>query len=208
MIIGIAGRKQCGKDTICNIIRYLNYLKYNQIFKGLEPSAAHFNNMFSDYGDDLIKFSEWEKHAFADALKACSSLILGVDMCCFETEDFKESPTTLNLGMTNREFLQKLGTEIGRNIHPDLWVLYLMQIYESNPDSKWIITDVRFPNEADAIISHGGIVIKVERDTGLDDQHISEHALDDYEHFSYVIKNNGTIDALIDKVKACLGDYI
>ena len=57
-------------------------------------------------------------------------------MCCFETEDFKESPTTLNLGMTNREFLQKLGTEIGRNIHPDLWVLHLMQVYESNPDSK------------------------------------------------------------------------
>ena len=68
MIIGIAGRKQCGKDTICNIIRYLEYLKYNQIFEGLEPSAAHFNNTLNNHEENLIISSEWEKHAFADAL--------------------------------------------------------------------------------------------------------------------------------------------
>ena len=79
--------------------------------------------------------------------------------------------------------------------------------------SKWIITDVRFPNEAQAIKDRGGIVIRVKRP--LDrlgnsklpklkhtsvTQHPSETALDDYD-FDYVIENEGSIDELIQKIK-------
>ena len=79
--------------------------------------------------------------------------------------------------------------------------------------SKWIITDVRFPNEAQAIKDRGGIVIRVKRP--LDrlgnsklpklkhtsvTQHPSETALDDYD-FDYVIENEGSIEELVEKVK-------
>ncbi len=127
--------------------------------------------------------------------------------------------------LTPRKLLQLLGTDCGRNIiHPNIWVNALFADYKQdlyiktnhpiseNLDVKypnWIITDVRFPNEAQAIKDRGGIVIRVERDYILRDvelpfikdaQHPSETALDDYE-FDHVIENDGSLDELIGKVK-------
>lgn len=81
--------------------------------------------------------------------------------------------------LTPRLLLQLLGTQCGRQIiHPNIWVNALFTDYKSifyNPHDKssfkpehlgypnWIITDTRFPNEADAIKRYGGIVIRVER---------------------------------------------
>jgi hypothetical protein len=67
---------------------------------------------------------------------------------------------------------------------------------------NWIITDVRFPNEAESVLDHGGILIRVNRggDTG---NHPSETGLDDWE-FEYTINNNGTIKELINQVRAIL----
>jgi len=83
--------------------------------------------------------------------------------------------------------------------------------------SNWVITDVRFPDEANYIKERGGILIKVVRDSEinrwkkLDDgtheypeEHISETALDNYDKFDYVIDNNGTIEELIIKIKDVL----
>ena len=64
--------------------------------------------------------------------------------------------------------------------------------------SQWLITDTRFPNEADAIKERGGIVVRVDRGLSTGD-HPSETALDDYE-FDYVIPNTGTIEELIEEV--------
>ena len=82
-------------------------------------------------------------------------------------------------------------------------------IHRSFPN--WIITDVRFPNEAKAIKDRGGIVIRVNRTYYTEDKkyiigydpfetHPSETALDDYE-FDYVIENDGSLDELITKIK-------
>ena len=83
---------------------------------------------------------------------------------------------------TPRLLLQLLGTDCGRDIlHPNIWVNALMADYKipSLPDEttfieddtqwikdrspKWIITDVRFPNELEAVKDRGGITIRVNR---------------------------------------------
>lgn len=142
--------------------------------------------------------------------------------------------------LTPRKLLQLLGTECGREIiHPNIWVNALFADYVCDNcgqqecptgeehtgqmiDSSfpnWIITDVRFPNEAQAIKDRGGIVIRVNRfkiitktlPDGTEcsfipnplfdgEEHPSETALDDYE-FDHVIDNNGSIDELIGKIK-------
>ena len=122
--------------------------------------------------------------------------------------------------LTPRKLLQLLGTDCGREIiHPNIWVNALFADYKSgyveqgvgwveteDDYPNWIITDVRFPNEAKAIKDRGGIVIRVNR---LDVDkftanfpqtlHPSETALDDYE-FDRVIDNNGSMEELIEKV--------
>ena len=83
--------------------------------------------------------------------------------------------------------------------------------------SKWIITDVRFPNEVEGIKDRGGIVIRVNRPRKIlgkprllhktESQHPSEAALDDFSDFDYVIENDGSIEDLVDKVRALNLDF-
>ena len=145
--------------------------------------------------------------------------------------------------MTPRLLLQLLGTECGRDIlHPNLWVISLFSKYNSrfsgldivdfskNPpetkqihrteESKWIITDVRFPNELETIKKRGGITIRVNRDVRefkeyfngkewvaksipTDIIHFSETALDNAE-FDYTINNDSSIEDLIHTVSLIL----
>lgn len=62
---------------------------------------------------------------------------------------------------------------------------------------NWLITDVRFPNEAKSIKSRQGFLIRVNRPSvETNDSHESEIALDNYEDFDLVIDNSGTIEDL------------
>ena len=82
--------------------------------------------------------------------------------------------------MTPRLLLQLLGTECGRQIiHPQIWVNSTFADYRSVLSSNhpvddldweprfvypnWIITDMRFPNEAQAIQGKEGLLIRIER---------------------------------------------
>lgn len=81
--------------------------------------------------------------------------------------------------ITPRLLLQILGTQSGRDlIHPNIWVNSLMSEYKESEDyigngghtaypthsyPKWIVTDMRFSNELEAIKSRGGITIRVNR---------------------------------------------
>ena len=72
--------------------------------------------------------------------------------------------------LTPRKILQLLGTDFGRNmIHPDVWINSLFVDYHSGikmsdyTESKWIITDSRFPNDVERVKSLGGICIRVNR---------------------------------------------
>lgn len=66
---------------------------------------------------------------------------------------------------------------------------------------KWVITDTRFPNEADAIKQKGGILIRVTRlGVGPVNDHPSETALDDYDE-DYVVSNVKDYDYLLSQLK-------
>ena len=64
---------------------------------------------------------------------------------------------------------------------------------------NWIITDMRFPNEMEAVQLREGITIRVVRPGTTVGTHPSETALDNAE-FDYEIINDGYIADLIDKV--------
>jgi len=119
---------------------------------------------------------------------------------------------------TIRSFLQEIGTNAMRNvIHPDIWVNALMNKYAYNnpifyeggvesPDYEdispdWIITDVRFKNEVQAIKRVEGIIIKIIRTDvpeNFSSKHISENELNNYK-FDYDIINNGSMEDLLGK---------
>jgi hypothetical protein len=86
----------------------------------------------------------------------------------------------------------------------------------SNGLPKWIITDMRFPNEMESVVIRAGITIRVKRTPrtvingviylmGTDGlpEHPSETGLDNAK-FDYELDNNGTINELIEKVREIL----
>ena len=90
-----------------------------------------------------------------------------------ENKDFDKTDLSVTLIKPNiRQILQELGTDLVRNqLHPDIWVNALFADYRDKVDfnnnlpksSNWIITDMRFPNELDAIKQRNGITIRVNR---------------------------------------------
>lgn len=151
----------------------------------------------------------------------------------YHSESTRSSEDLIKL--TPRRLMQLLGTDAGRNIlHPDIWVNATMSEYKfqhfrtvkidgmfSHQEMiypKWIISDVRFKNEADIIKEKGGLLIRVNRPCTTCNEyvnqfcsnpyHVSNHQseinLDDYGKFDYVINNDGTVDELILKTKDIL----
>jgi hypothetical protein len=96
--------------------------------------------------------------------------------------------------------LQKIGTEAMRdNLHPDVWVNALFTTYGYN--SRWIITDVRFPNEIERIKQYDGILIKIVRPGIVAMEHCSERALDNFSKWDHIIYNDGTRYDLVQKIR-------
>ena len=99
-----------------------------------------------------------------------------------------------------RRTLQRFGTEAVReNIGQDTWIRLMDdRIDDLTSDSLHVlVTDIRFPNEAELIKEWGGTLIRIERDTQQDGEsaHVSEAGLDKIP-YDYTIDNNGTLDDL------------
>ncbi len=92
--------------------------------------------------------------AFADPIRAM--LAEGFDLWHRHFHELKEEPIPW-LGLSPRRLLQTLGTEWGRSLHPDIWVLLMQRRLDdyADPEDRIVITDVRFDNEADWVRPRG-----------------------------------------------------
>jgi len=106
-------------------------------------------------------------------------------------------------GKSPRQLMQWYGTDVVRKIDEDYWIKRFLKFYNSHDSSvKIIVTDVRFPNEANTIRSLGGEIIQVSRVNCIgDDNHESEQGgfVPDK-----VVYNDGTIEELQSKINAIL----
>jgi ABC-type dipeptide/oligopeptide/nickel transport system ATPase component len=216
MIIGISGYSGSGKDTVGIIIQYLK-ASTKLPLKVVLKSPKHHEWW-------LEERSGWQIKKWAGKLKVIASMLTGIPTEKFENQEFKKSllgpewgtvstnplnsiepfkDVQFNALMSVREFLQKLGTSALRDgLHENTWINALMADYVS--ESNWIITDTRFPNEAEAIKKAGGIIIRIER-PGIDpvNLHTSETSLDNWD-FDHVVVNDGSITDLTKKIKKVL----
>lgn len=179
MIIGLSGYGRAGKDSVADV---------------------------------LVERHRFQRVAFADKLRECAEALNPIVDVEFDADESKVPVRYLDAKERHgynaakeiypefRGTLQRLGTEVGRNIlGGNIWVDATMNALDVERD--YVITDCRFPNEAQAINRAGGLVVRVQRPgNGPANDHPSETALDDYQ-FDGVINNDGTLEDLATRVE-------
>lgn len=166
-VIGLSGLKGCGKDTAAQVL--------------IEDG--------------------WTRLAFADPLREMLftlNPIIVMDECGEERwqdimadigyDEAKKHPEV-------RRLMQVFGTEVIRNqFGRDAWVNLAARRIQENP-GNYVLTDVRFDNEAKMIHSLGGFMIRIERDGLTADGHASEEGISD-DLIDMVTPNNSTVESL------------
>lgn len=257
MIIALSGRAGSGKDTSGSIIQYLTLPGERGEYIGFQ---TYDNATLERNSPFKIKKFAGKLKTVASLLTGIP--IEKFEDQDFKKTDLPNEWVYVENGyaaknMTVRLFLQKLGTEAMRDgLHTNVWVNALFADYKAMPNKtmdesfmeqfvtgssaihytypNWIITDMRFPNEIEAVELREGITIRVNRDSDVkvshsgkegdftiekfdknnpkhvalkagEDKmlHPSETALDNA-NFDYVIENDGTLDELVEKVRAIL----
>ena len=96
-----------------------------------------------------------------------------------------------------RRLLKLLGTECGREcIHENIWVTMWRTAVKESEATFIVADDVRFNNEAEAIIKEGGRLIRLTRCTDVaQPDHASEVGIDS-RLITVTIENSGTISEL------------
>lgn len=167
-LVGLSGRARSGKDTAAGV---------------------------------LVREFGYRRIAWADVLRECAlavNPIVGWDLGgpkrwadLFHGIGYEAAKDHPVYGPEFRRVLLTMGTEMGRNIlGENTWVNATLD--RMDPDLRYVVADTRFVNEAEAITTRGGAVIRIERpstDPGI--PHPSETSLDHWD-FDARIKNDGT----------------
>jgi hypothetical protein len=184
MIIGLSGYAQSGKDTVAKFLVEQRGFKRIAFADPIRDILWDMNPMLKDgfYLQGVVNAYGW------DVAKT----------------QFPEV----------RRLLQELGVAARKHIDSEVWVTAALKTVWVTPelkapseDGNYVITDVRFQNEAATIRLAGGQLWRVER-TGVEavNSHVSEHDLDNWDFDAY-IHNNSTIEDLEFAVKTRLMQY-
>jgi hypothetical protein len=172
VIIGLCGYAQSGKDTLAAYLTENWWFDRRAFADPIRDVLYNLNPLI------LADFPSTSEYLRPMRLRTF------VDQCGWD-----------NAKQTHevRSLLQRLGSEAGRDVMGgDIWVDTL---FKAPYGPRLVITDVRFPNEAEEIKRRGGIIIRVVRDGyGPVNEHVSEVA---YEGQDILIENNGSIEDLV-----------
>jgi hypothetical protein len=235
MIIGISGKIGSGKDLVGQMVQYIGETGKHAgwgAFEVLIAMSGEFpsptiwkHKKFADaLKDNVCRLLGCTREQLED--RAYKEKELGEEWWYYDIgtkilpygyykrSDKKIADERYLVKPTPRLILQRLGTEGVRDvIHPNAWVNAAMVGYKDgfshgDEQSNWYFTDMRFPNELDAVAIRGGITIRIERGDGNTGDHESETALDDsLDKFDYVVDNNGTMEDLFYKIHSIMKDF-
>lgn len=141
-------------------------------------------NCFEQYGYKRIAFADKVKEL---AVRLNPELQKRIDNA-EELEDIKRTDPDV------RRWLQEVGVTAREVLGDDVWVRAAL---DGLGDGKYVISDVRFKNEAEMLRQRGACLIRINRPgVGPANNHISEVDLQDYRHWHRVINNDRDIASL------------
>lgn len=180
MILGLTGLAGCGKDTAAN---------------------------------HLVAHRGYERRAFADPMR--TALYALDPLVRVHGSQHRLSALVDTLGWDQakrgvpevRRLLQRFGTEVGRTMWgDDFWIT--QALHGVAPGDRIVVTDVRFPNEGDAVRALGGRVVRIDRPGaglgGAEGGHATETQFVDADA---VVVNDGDLADLAGRLDALLASF-
>lgn len=229
-IIGVSGRKQSGKTTLCGFLEFFYTVNSSESTESINTysfaDALKKDICVGVLGltEDQVNGTDEQKNSLTeyrwdnlplDIRLAYSNekqdVLMGAEASSpsAEPELYYEKYTKPRFGqMTAREVMQVVGTDIFRKMFSDnIWVNSVFNRIQQDKPKIALIADVRFTSEVNAIIDRGGSIIRLER-KAYPDSHVSEIDLDNYDFASLggdrclIIDNNDM--AIEDKNKMAM----
>ncbi len=166
----------------------------------LVGKAGSGKSLSAKYLCDNYDFTEL---TFSSALKNMAHILGFEHKQIYGTQSEKEEINSM-WNVSGRTFLQKLGTEFGRQFINELFPeakmgnnLWIRLLEKSINETKTniVVSDCRFLNEAKMLREKGFLIVKIDRHTEHTNNHASETELDSIE-YDYIIDNKTTIDNL------------
>jgi hypothetical protein len=125
-------------------------------------------------GDILVEEYGYTKLSYADRLKDVAAIMFSWDRALIEGDtvegrQWRDTPdewwsNELGYDLTPRLVMQRVGTDCMRQGLDDrVWTLIVKQTLQANPDTNYVIPDVRFFNERDLVREMGGQVWRVKQ---------------------------------------------
>lgn len=176
IIIGFGHRSRMGKDTAAGFT--VGYIR--QTKKKVLCVKKAFASKMKSMTHELYAWAGLQDEAF------------------YEQEENAHLRNTIlpAIGKTPVEIWIEFGTSVGRAIYKDTWLRYVTEF----PCDYMIVSDVRFPNEADYIIDNGGYVFKIHNPSVEFRNSVADKALDYYSNWSDIIINDKGLRELNDAV--------
>lgn len=213
MIIGIGHKMRQGKDTIANyLVEKYSFKKiaFADILKD-EVSDPSVPVLFYYKTTGLLVMTDKYGGRFEIGRNAGFSNIYDKFVSYLEkNNDYDSINVIIKNGVVNKDRqLYQLWGDYRRTVFgKDYFVDKVISVID-NSDDDYVISDVRFLNEANAIRKMGGVLLKVygrlvnEAHT----DHISENELNDF-RFDYEISNDTTFDDLYYNVDLVMRDIL
>ena len=125
------------------------------------------------------------RKSFAQPTKEVARWLYDLDS--IQTDGARKEVVDERYGLTPRFIMQRIGTDVFREIHPATWLIYMRrQLQGYPPGIQVVIDDLRFENEANAIRAWGGRVVELQRE-GYHYSH--EHASEKGVEADYALYN-------------------
>lgn len=189
----------------------------NEVAKPTVIAFSGFAQSGKDTAAAFLVERGWTKLSFADPLRAAvyalNPIVWGGCTATDDSEVVRVQEIVDELGYEGakaewpeyRALLQRFGTEVGRaQFGENFWVERVTSQFR--PGGKYVISDVRFPNEASAVQDVGGKVFMIKRaGTEAVNRHISDTGITSL-IVDGTIPNFTTIEHFRDLVLAVAGE--
>lgn len=156
----------------------------------------------------LLGSTRVKKIAFADPLyEICHTLYGWAGFKCkddYDAELVDKSLVLPEIGLSPRQLLIGTGMAV-RSVYEPTWVQYAINQRDCD---VVIISDMRFPNEFQAVKDSGGLCIRIDRPDIENTNDIADCALDSEIRWDSTIVNDGSINKLCYNVYKEVQSYL